>query len=144
MGGEVVKSLHSTLGARLEVNGRSSPKMLSPHLDNGVSNRSKMSDPWEPWYPRSYKSRSPTREDWRSYRFNWGLPLWWLEYKVSISWLSQFSFDFHSWYLASNNWYQSHHSRPPKPLKPPNLPFLPWPPPCWSILGSGLVAVRRW
>ena len=42
------------------------------------------------------KSRSPTRETWRSYRFNWGLPLWWLEYKVSISWLSQFSFDFNN------------------------------------------------
>ena len=144
MGGEVVKSLHSTLGARLEVNGRSSLRCYRLISTMGCPTDPRCPTPGSHDIQGPTKSRSPTREAWRSYRFNWGLPLWWLEYKVSISWLPQFSFDFHSWYLASNNWYQSHHSRPPKPLKPPNLPFLPWPPPCWSILGSGLVAVRRW
>ena len=47
------------------------------------------------------KSRSPTREAWRSYRFNWGLGKWGqhiLTFRVFFG-----PSDFHSWLLASNN-----------------------------------------
>ena len=50
-GGRVVKSLSEALGARMGVNGRLPPRSYRPP-HNGLSNRSKISDPSYPWYPR--------------------------------------------------------------------------------------------